>query len=164
MSQRRVEPLTCSKICCFDQDTFVVRPEQKYRCRADRVEHNEGTFQVAATIAGDKRQRNPHRHQNYNRNYANCKHQQQKARASRSIPYEVSTQAKAPNVPGVLPPQVTSSSPSSAAEQYQRTWTVTFVSPVGDFPEIELGSDEGLTSYGNEFTFATIQDGTSAGG
>lgn len=62
--------------------------------------------------------------------------------------------------------QVARSSPSasSADELYQRTWTVTFVSPDGDVPQIELGSDEGLTSYGNDFTFATIQDGTAAGG
>lgn len=59
---------------------------------------------------------------------------------------------------------MTSSSLSPTAELFQRTWTVTFVSPVGDVPQIQLGSGEGLTSYGNEFTFATIQDGTSAGG
>lgn len=59
--------------------------------------------------------------------------------------------------------QVTSS-PSSSAEVFQRTWMVTFVSPVGDVPQIQLGSGEGLFSFGNEFTFATIQDGTSAGG
>jgi len=41
---------------------------------------------------------------------------------------------------------------------------VTFVSPAGDVPQIQLGSKEGLTSYGNEFTFATIQDGASPGG
>lgn len=59
---------------------------------------------------------------------------------------------------------MTSSSPSPSVEMFQRTWTVTFVSPVGDVPQIQLDSDEGLTSFGNEFTFATIQDGTSAGG
>lgn len=60
--------------------------------------------------------------------------------------------------------KVTRSSPSASAELYQRTWTVTFVSPDGDVPQIQLGSDEGLTSFGNDFTFATIQDGTAAGG
>ncbi|CAM9804617.1 unnamed protein product, partial [Scytosiphon promiscuus] len=60
--------------------------------------------------------------------------------------------------------EVTRSSSSSSAELYQRTWTVTFVSPAGDMPQMELGSDESLTSYGNDFTFATIQHGTAAGG
>ncbi|CAM9188184.1 unnamed protein product, partial [Discosporangium mesarthrocarpum] len=59
--------------------------------------------------------------------------------------------------------EVTRSSASSSGA-YQRTWTVTFVSPAGDIPAIRLGSDAGLTSFGNEFIFATLQDGTAAGG
>ncbi|CAM9190144.1 unnamed protein product [Choristocarpus tenellus] len=47
---------------------------------------------------------------------------------------------------------------------YQHTWTVTFISPAGDIPAIKLGSDEGLSSYSNEFIFMTLEDGTAAGG
>ncbi|CAM9729605.1 unnamed protein product, partial [Sphacelaria rigidula] len=55
-------------------------------------------------------------------------------------------------------------SSSSLQSLYQRTWTVTFLSPSGDIPQMQLASDEGLTSYGNTFTFTTTQDGTAAGG
>ena len=64
----------------------------------------------------------------------------------------------------LLTTQVSRSRSSSSLERYQRTWTVTFLSPRGDVPQMELGSDEGMTSYENIFTFATVQDGTAAGG
>ncbi|CAM9210897.1 unnamed protein product [Ectocarpus sp. 13 AM-2016] len=77
-----------------------------------------------------------------------------------------SLESKLEELSGITSVEVTrSSSPSSEDEDvYQRTWTVTFVSPSGDVPQIGLGSDEGLTSFGNTFTFATIQDGTTPGG
>ncbi|CAM9384076.1 unnamed protein product [Heterosigma akashiwo] len=56
-----------------------------------------------------------------------------------------------------------SRSVDSSTNSFQATWSVTFVTDTGDLPQMTLGSKAGISSYGSDVVFDTVQDGSIEG-